>query len=176
VQVCCATSTGRCHVSDSCAPQIEGTCSGRYGFIIAVTNVLSMGKGMIREGTGSASFNVRYMCLVFRPFRGEVIDCVVSSVNKARAPVRPATGSQHPCSVLASRARAVPRKELVCQRLAVTAWEARLPRWPPHPGARASSAPAEAPLSRGPGRAGRLLRGRGPSAAVRVQPPHPGRL
>jgi DNA-directed RNA polymerase subunit E'/Rpb7 len=77
----------------TCAPQIEGTCSGRYGFIIAVTNVLSMGKGMIREGTGSASFNVKYMCLVFRPFRGEVIDCVVSSVNKARAPVRPATGT-----------------------------------------------------------------------------------
>ena len=90
---CCAQRTGRCHRSLSCAPQIEGTCSGRYGFIIAVTNVLSMGKGMIREGTGSASFNVKYMCLVFRPFRGEVIDCVVSSVNKVRAPVRPASGT-----------------------------------------------------------------------------------
>lgn len=62
--------------------QVEGTCSGRYGFIIAVIGVHSMGKGMIREGTGSATFNVRYTCLVFRPFRGEVIDCVVSSVNK----------------------------------------------------------------------------------------------
>ena len=62
--------------------QIEGTCSGRYGFIIAVTDILNTGKGTIREGTGSATFNVQYMCLVFRPFRGEVIDCVVSSVNK----------------------------------------------------------------------------------------------
>jgi DNA-directed RNA polymerase II subunit RPB7 len=93
LQLCSAKRTGRCHRRVSCAPQIEGTCSGRYGFIIAVTNVLSMGKGMIREGTGSASFNVKYMCLVFRPFRGEVIDCVVSSVNKVRAPVRPVARS-----------------------------------------------------------------------------------
>ena len=66
--------------------QIEGTCSGRYGFIIAVTDILNTGKGTIREGTGSANFNVQYMCLVFRPFRGEVIDCVVSSVNKVFDP------------------------------------------------------------------------------------------
>ncbi|KAK9825127.1 hypothetical protein WJX81_000931 [Elliptochloris bilobata] len=62
--------------------EIEGTCSGRYGFIIAVTDILNTGKGTIRDGTGSATFKVQYMCLVFRPFRGEVIDCVVSSVNK----------------------------------------------------------------------------------------------
>lgn len=31
--------------------QVEGTCSGRYGFIITVTEVLEHGKGKIREGT-----------------------------------------------------------------------------------------------------------------------------
>ena len=30
---------------------MEGTCSGRYGFIITVTEVLEHGKGKIREGT-----------------------------------------------------------------------------------------------------------------------------
>ena len=31
--------------------QVEGTCSGRHGFIITVTEVLEHGKGKIREGT-----------------------------------------------------------------------------------------------------------------------------
>lgn len=30
--------------------QVEGSCSGRYGFIITVTEVLEVGKGKIREG------------------------------------------------------------------------------------------------------------------------------
>jgi len=47
-----------------------------------VTDIGSIGKGKIREGTGSAVFHVQYTCLVFRPFKGEVLDAVVSSVNK----------------------------------------------------------------------------------------------
>ena len=62
--------------------QVEGTCSGLYGFMLMVTNIGSIGKGKIREGTGSAVFHVQYTCLVFRPFKGEVLDAVVSSVNK----------------------------------------------------------------------------------------------
>lgn len=41
-----------------------------------------VGKGSIREGSGTALFKVQYSCVVLRPFKGEVIDCVVSSVNK----------------------------------------------------------------------------------------------
>lgn len=63
--------------------EVEGTCSGRYGFIICVTTLLDIGKGRIRDdGTGKASFDVKYKAIVFRPFKGEVIDCVVTSVNK----------------------------------------------------------------------------------------------
>jgi len=36
----------------------------------------------VREGAGSATFTLRYACLVFRPARGEVLDCVVASVSK----------------------------------------------------------------------------------------------
>lgn len=62
--------------------QVEGTCSGKYGFIICVTGMGQVGKGSIREGSGTALFKVQYSCVVLRPFKGEVLDCVVSSVNK----------------------------------------------------------------------------------------------
>jgi hypothetical protein len=90
--------------------QVEGSCSGRHGFIITVTEVLSVGKGKIREGAprspsravacsvlplgsthatrrsgtgaGLVTFPMRYMAVVFRPFKGEVLDAVVTTVNK----------------------------------------------------------------------------------------------
>jgi DNA-directed RNA polymerase II subunit RPB7 len=39
-------------------------------------------QGKIREGTGFAKFDVKYTCVVFRPFKGEVLDTVVTQVNK----------------------------------------------------------------------------------------------
>lgn len=39
-------------------------------------------QGLIREGTGFAKFDVKYTCVVFRPFKGEVLDTVVTQVNK----------------------------------------------------------------------------------------------
>ncbi|KAJ3546681.1 hypothetical protein NMY22_g1948 [Coprinellus aureogranulatus] len=41
---------------------VEGTCSGQFGYIIAVVSILDIGKGM--------------------PFKGEVVDGVVNNVNK----------------------------------------------------------------------------------------------
>ena len=64
--------------------QAEGTCDGQYGFILAVVSVNHFGKGKIREGVGSAVFNIQYKCIAFMPHKGEVLDVVVSSVNKAR--------------------------------------------------------------------------------------------
>ena len=52
--------------------------------MLMVTDITNIGKGKIREGTGSTVFHVEYSCLVFRPFKGEVLDAVVMSVNKAR--------------------------------------------------------------------------------------------
>ncbi|KAK2077559.1 hypothetical protein QBZ16_004404 [Prototheca wickerhamii] len=62
--------------------EVEGTCSGVYGFVLAVISVLDMGEGLIREGTGAAVFNVTYQCVTFKPHKGEVLDVVVSTVNK----------------------------------------------------------------------------------------------
>lgn len=62
--------------------EVEGTCSGKYGFVVAVTGVTEVSQGLIREGTGFARFDVTYACVVFRPFKGEVLDTVVTQVNK----------------------------------------------------------------------------------------------
>ncbi|KAL0925942.1 hypothetical protein M5K25_004319 [Dendrobium thyrsiflorum] len=61
---------------------VEGTCSGRHGFVVAITSVEDIGKGLIREGTGFVTFPVKYQCVVFRPFKGEILEAVVTMVNK----------------------------------------------------------------------------------------------
>jgi hypothetical protein len=35
-----------------------------------------------RDGSGFATFKATFQCITFRPFKGEVLDCVVSQVNK----------------------------------------------------------------------------------------------
>lgn len=49
---------------------------------MAITSVESIGKGLIRDGTGFVTFPVKYQCVVFRPFKGEILEAVVSMVNK----------------------------------------------------------------------------------------------
>eukprot|EP00884_Botryococcus_braunii_P017089 jgi/Botrbrau1/4063/Bobra.152_3s0019.1 len=69
-------------IEEKLKSEVEGTCSGQYGYLICVTHVVGIGKGWIRPGVGSANFTIHYNCVVFRPFKGEVIDAVVTSVNK----------------------------------------------------------------------------------------------
>ncbi|KAL2521155.1 Uncharacterized protein Fot_25078 [Forsythia ovata] len=42
----------------------------------------AVGKGLIRDGTGYVTFPVKYQCVVFRLFKGEIVEAVVSMVNK----------------------------------------------------------------------------------------------
>ena len=64
---------------------VEGTCSGEFGYIIAVVSILDIGKGMVMPGSGQAEFVTRYRAIVFKPFKGQVVDGVVNNVNKVRA-------------------------------------------------------------------------------------------
>ncbi|CAA2989456.1 DNA-directed RNA polymerase II subunit RPB7 [Olea europaea subsp. europaea] len=61
---------------------VEGTCNGRHGFIVAITGIESVDKGLVLDGSGYATFPVKYQCVVFRPFKGEIVEAVVSMVNK----------------------------------------------------------------------------------------------
>ena len=64
------------------AADVEGQCTGRYGYIITVTKVINIGKGQINDSNGHATFPVKYKAIVFRPFKNEVLDAVVTTVNK----------------------------------------------------------------------------------------------
>jgi DNA-directed RNA polymerase II subunit RPB7 len=61
---------------------VEGTCAGRYGYIIAVVAITTMGRGLLQPGTGLAKFDIEYSAVVFKPFKNEVVDGIVSTVNK----------------------------------------------------------------------------------------------
>ena len=64
---------------------VEGTCSGQFGFIIAVVSISDIGKGMVVPGNGQAEFITRYRAIVFKPFKGEVVDGVVHNVTRVRS-------------------------------------------------------------------------------------------
>ncbi|KAJ3228035.1 DNA-directed RNA polymerase II subunit [Clydaea vesicula] len=62
--------------------EVEGTCSGRYGYVVAIIKVLEVGKGVLQHTTGSAEFKIHYQAVVFKPFKNQVVDGVVTTVNK----------------------------------------------------------------------------------------------
>ena len=60
---------------------------------MAITGIENIGKGLIRDGTGFVTFPVKYQCVVFRPFKGEILEAVVTMVNKVYVPLLPASFS-----------------------------------------------------------------------------------
>lgn len=62
--------------------QFKQLINWRYGFVIAVTTIDSIGAGLILPGQGFVVYPVKYKAIVFRPFKGEVLDAVVRQVNK----------------------------------------------------------------------------------------------
>lgn len=63
----------------------------RYGFVIAVTTIDSISSGLVLPGQGFVVYPVKYKAIVFRPFKGEVLDAIVMQVNKVSAPPPPFT-------------------------------------------------------------------------------------
>lgn len=61
---------------------VEGKCSGQFGYIIAVVSMSDIGNGIVLSGSGQAEFVARYRAIVFKPFKGEVVDGVVNNVTK----------------------------------------------------------------------------------------------
>jgi DNA-directed RNA polymerase II subunit RPB7 len=73
------------HLESKLYSDVEGTCSGRYGYIISVIGIRDIGRGTVVSGSGmagQAEFITRYTAIVFKPFKGEVMDGVVGNVNK----------------------------------------------------------------------------------------------
>jgi DNA-directed RNA polymerase II subunit RPB7 len=58
---------------------VEGTNTGTH-MIVAVLNIDEISEPKIVPGTGFAQYNVGYRAIVWRPFKGEVVDGMVQSV------------------------------------------------------------------------------------------------
>ncbi len=73
-----------------CIDELEGTCLGKTGYIISITDVKSedVKPGVIEYDTGYVNFKVSYNAILFRPFKHEVLDARVSTVNEVRASPR----------------------------------------------------------------------------------------
>ncbi|GMM27660.1 DNA-directed RNA polymerase II subunit [Martiniozyma asiatica (nom. inval.)] len=64
---------------------VEGTCTGQFGYIVCVLDSahIDVGPGRIIPGnSGYAEFDVKYRAVVWKPFKGEVVDGVVSVVSQ----------------------------------------------------------------------------------------------
>ena len=63
--------------------EVEGTLLGKYGFVVAVLQVADpIPAGELENSTGYAIFTLQYQAVVFRPFKNEVMDAVVSVVTQ----------------------------------------------------------------------------------------------
>ena len=63
---------------------VEGKCLGREGYVVAVLAVeeSDIDTGIVDFDTGCVSVNARYSAILLRPFKNEVLDCVVTHVNE----------------------------------------------------------------------------------------------
>jgi DNA-directed RNA polymerase II subunit RPB7 len=78
----------RTYLKHKLLSDVEGTCSGQYGYIICVLDhqKIDIGAGKIVPGVGLAEFTVKYQAIIFKPFKGEVVDATVTTVNKVPPP------------------------------------------------------------------------------------------
>jgi len=62
--------------------EVVGRLEDGIGYVVAVTNVHddSKSKGRIEPLTGFVRFELEYSAVMFRPFKNEVLDVVVTSV------------------------------------------------------------------------------------------------
>ncbi|MES1922677.1 DNA-directed RNA polymerase II subunit RPB7, variant 2 [Bonamia ostreae] len=78
------SSTLKEHVVNQLKKKLEGRSIGNFGYTILVTTMIDMSSGKLRDYTGEAEFEVRYLSLIFRPFIGEVLFAQVTVVNQVR--------------------------------------------------------------------------------------------
>ena len=69
------------HLKKRLLAEVEGSCSGRYGYIVCVLKIIKIDKGIINLD-GHAEYQIKYQCIVSKPFKGEVVEGIVNSVNK----------------------------------------------------------------------------------------------
>ena len=67
------------YITDTLYRDVEGTIKGSY-YIVCVVSVMDISEPRVLPGSGLAEFTIVFQAVVWRPFRGEVCDGMVSSV------------------------------------------------------------------------------------------------
>jgi DNA-directed RNA polymerase subunit E'/Rpb7 len=65
----------------SFSQRFHGSCA-HIRYIVSVISINSIGEGKVLPSTGQARFKTSYTAVVFKPFKGEVMDGRVTNVNK----------------------------------------------------------------------------------------------
>lgn len=60
---------------------LQGSCSIQYGYLVTIYQIESIENGVVNQ-FGEALFTVIFKALVFRPFRGEVLDGIVQGTDQ----------------------------------------------------------------------------------------------
>ncbi|KAE8417559.1 RNA polymerase Rpb7 [Aspergillus pseudocaelatus] len=58
----------------------EGRCTGDH-FVICVMDMVDIGEGRVLPSSGQAEYTIKYRAIIWKPFRGETVDAIVTSVK-----------------------------------------------------------------------------------------------
>ncbi|KIX01602.1 uncharacterized protein Z518_09328 [Rhinocladiella mackenziei CBS 650.93] len=67
-------------LKDQLYADLEGSCNGEY-YIVCIMDIYNISPGRVRPGSGEAHFTILYRAILWKPFKGETIDCAVSSIK-----------------------------------------------------------------------------------------------
>ncbi|CCF73282.1 DNA-directed RNA polymerase II subunit G [Babesia microti strain RI] len=62
--------------------EVEGHCTAKFGYVVCVIRIVHCESGRVQDGTGMIIVSVKYQAIVFKPFKDEVLDAIVTDVNK----------------------------------------------------------------------------------------------
>jgi len=70
----------RDYLTERLFADVEGTCTGEY-YIVCVMDTFDISPGRVVPGSGLAEYTINYRAIVWKPFKGETVDAVVTSVK-----------------------------------------------------------------------------------------------
>ncbi|EGD85763.1 hypothetical protein H112_06685 [Trichophyton rubrum D6] len=68
------------YLSQKLLDDVEGICTGDY-YIVCVMDMYDISEGKIIPGSGLAEYTIVYRAIVWKPFKGETVDAIVTSVK-----------------------------------------------------------------------------------------------
>lgn len=69
----------RSHIHKELLQKEEGSSTGKYT-IVCILDSFDITDGQVMPGSGSAEYTVHYKAIVWRPYKGEVMDGIVTSI------------------------------------------------------------------------------------------------